>query len=305
MRGVGVVPGPCEAGEYIHSVALGTTVLYFKTFEGGPERDWVVFVHGAGGSSRIWYKQVLDFSRQFNVLLLDLRGHGQSQQEDTASSPNAFTIEGLSRDILDVLDHLEIRQAHFVGISMGCVLIRALAEVEPERVRTMTLAGAITHLDWTVWFWVALGNTFKYLMPYLWIYRFFTWIVMPGRRHRAARRLFVGEARQGSQREFKRWFALTWQARTLLQQYAAHELAIPTLYLMGQRDYLFLPSARALVKKHSASVLEVVEGAGHVCNVEQEERFNAQAIAFIKGHPVAPLGGASSRHPASEGQHRI
>jgi len=32
-------------------------MLYHKTFELGPERDWVVFVHGAGGSSSIWFKQ--------------------------------------------------------------------------------------------------------------------------------------------------------------------------------------------------------------------------------------------------------
>ena len=41
-------------------------------------RDWVVFVHGAGGSSSIWYKQVRDFREHFNVLLIDLRGHPAS-----------------------------------------------------------------------------------------------------------------------------------------------------------------------------------------------------------------------------------
>ena len=33
-------------------------MLYHKTFELGPDRDWVVFVHGAGGSSSIWFKQL-------------------------------------------------------------------------------------------------------------------------------------------------------------------------------------------------------------------------------------------------------
>ncbi|EKB18825.1 hypothetical protein HMPREF1168_02599 [Aeromonas veronii AMC34] len=51
-------------------------MLYHKTFELGPERDWVVFVHGAGGSSSIWFKQLRAYREHFNVLLLDLRGHG-------------------------------------------------------------------------------------------------------------------------------------------------------------------------------------------------------------------------------------
>ncbi len=50
-------------------------MLYHKTFELGPDRDWVVFVHGAGGSSSIWFKQLRAYREHFNVLLLDLRGH--------------------------------------------------------------------------------------------------------------------------------------------------------------------------------------------------------------------------------------
>jgi pimeloyl-ACP methyl ester carboxylesterase len=37
------------------------------------------FVHGAGGSSSIWFKQIRDFKKQYNVLLLDLHGHGDSK----------------------------------------------------------------------------------------------------------------------------------------------------------------------------------------------------------------------------------
>ena len=40
--------------------------------------NWVTFVHGAGGSSSIWFKQIRYFQKDFNVLLLDLRGHGKS-----------------------------------------------------------------------------------------------------------------------------------------------------------------------------------------------------------------------------------
>lgn len=45
-----------------------------------PDVSWVTFVHGAGGSSSIWYKQIRDFQKHFHVLLLDLRGHGKSKQ---------------------------------------------------------------------------------------------------------------------------------------------------------------------------------------------------------------------------------
>ena len=53
-------------------------MLYHKTYFISEEKPWVTFVHGAGGSSSMWYPQIREFKEQFNVLLLDLRGHGKS-----------------------------------------------------------------------------------------------------------------------------------------------------------------------------------------------------------------------------------
>eukprot|EP00657_Telonema_sp_P-1_P003201 TRINITY_DN1777_c0_g1_i1.p1 TRINITY_DN1777_c0_g1~~TRINITY_DN1777_c0_g1_i1.p1 ORF type:complete len:104 (-),score=36.32 TRINITY_DN1777_c0_g1_i1:157-468(-) len=53
-----------------------TGMLHYTTYLLKPEAPWVTFVHGAGGSSAIWFKQVRDFKKSFNVLLVDLRGHG-------------------------------------------------------------------------------------------------------------------------------------------------------------------------------------------------------------------------------------
>ena len=97
-------------------------MLYHKTFELGPERDWVVFVHGAGGSSSIWFKQLRAYREHFNVLLLDLRGHGQSHQLQQVVKGH-YSFRAVTEDIVRLLDHLNIRCAHFVGISLGTILI--------------------------------------------------------------------------------------------------------------------------------------------------------------------------------------
>ncbi|MBL6656939.1 MAG: alpha/beta fold hydrolase, partial [Flavobacteriaceae bacterium] len=54
-------------------------MLHYQRFELDANKPWVTFVHGAGGSSSIWFKQIRDFRKEFNVLLLDLRGHGNSK----------------------------------------------------------------------------------------------------------------------------------------------------------------------------------------------------------------------------------
>jgi pimeloyl-ACP methyl ester carboxylesterase len=55
-------------------------MLHFSKYEHPTSKEWVTFIHGAGGSSAIWYQQVKSFKKEFNVLLVDLRGHGKSKK---------------------------------------------------------------------------------------------------------------------------------------------------------------------------------------------------------------------------------
>lgn len=256
-------------------------MLHYRTYERGPAHDWVVFVHGAGGSSAIWFRQVRDFSAHFNVLVLDLRGHGDSAPIEGVRG-RTYTFEDVTHDILEVLDHLGIARAHFVGISLGSILIRMLAEMAPDRVQTLVLGGAVARFNLRSRLLVGLGNAFKRVIPFLWLYRLFAWIIMPRKHHRDSRLLFVREAKRLCRKEFLRWFRLTHQVNPLLRFFEERELQRPTLYLMGEEDHMFLPAVRALIRRHRESVLTVLEGVGHVCNVEAPVRFNRHAIAFIQ-----------------------
>jgi pimeloyl-ACP methyl ester carboxylesterase len=266
-------------------------MLYHKTYEIGSEADWVVFVHGAGGSSAIWYKQVREFRKAFNVLLIDLRGHGESSRLPVQQF--RYTFDDVSRDIIEVLDYLQIRRAHFVGISLGSLIIRSLAEIDPDRVGTVVLGGAVTRLNLRSRILVAIGNLFKHIVPYIWLYRFFAWIIMPRRRHRESRALFIREAGKLCQKEFLRWFRLTRRVVPLLRNYEEREIDAPTLYLMGQEDYMFLPAVQQLIEHHRRSILKIIEGAGHVCNVERPHIFNRHAISFMMANRLGPAGAAS------------
>ena len=256
-------------------------MLHHKAYIRGSDREWVVFVHGAGGSSSIWYKQIRDFREHFNVLLIDLRGHGDSPKPTLVSEP--YTFREVSLEILEVMDHLEIPSAHFVGISLGTILIRTVGEIAPERVRSMVMGGAITRLNLRSRVLVWLGTAVRRFVPYMWLYRLFAWIIMPKRRHEHSRLLFVREARKLAQKEFMRWWKLTNEVNPLLRFFEEKELPIPTLYLMGEEDHMFLPPVRHLVERHrTSSTLRVLADSGHVVNVDRPDLFNRFSIEFMK-----------------------
>ncbi|WP_246944942.1 alpha/beta fold hydrolase [Bacillus pinisoli] len=257
-------------------------MLYYKTYELSDLHDWVVFIHGAGGSSSVWYKQVKEFKKHFNVLLIDLRGHGKSRNPLILNKKYSF--DNVSLDIIEVLDHININKAHFVGISLGTILIRNIAEIDPTRVKTMVLGGAVIRLNTRVKTLIWLGNLSKRFIPYMWLYKFFAWCLMPKKRHHESRILFVNQAKKLCQKEFIKWFKLTNDVAPLLVYFEENKVNTPTLYVMGQEDYMFLYSVEEVVKKSKQARLEVIQDSGHVCNVDQPELFNQISIEFIKGY---------------------
>ncbi|MBU2973816.1 alpha/beta fold hydrolase [Zobellia sp. B3R18] len=256
-------------------------MLNYVTYLNQESDSWVTFVHGAGGSSSIWYKQLREFKKHFNVLLLDLRGHGDSQPGLKDAFNDKYTFDYITEDILEVLDFLEIQKSHFIGISLGTVLIRNLAEKYPGRVESMVLGGAIIRLDMRFRLLMGFGGLFKSLVPYIWLYKLFTFAIMPDGNHKESRLLFVREAKRMYQKEFVRWYKMGSQINRLLRFFRAGDINIPTLYVMGGEDYLFLPSVKKMVQKQSQSSLLTIEHCGHVVNVEQPQLFNRFVIDFV------------------------
>lgn len=241
--------------------------------------QWVTFVHGAGGSSSIWFRQIREFQKYFNVLLLDLRGHGDSKK---ASFAKKYTFTSIAQDVVEVIDHLNIQSSHFVGISLGTIVIRQLAEMHPERVKSMIMGGAILKMNFRSQILMRVGNLFKYILPYLILYKLFAFIIMPKANHKHSRILFINEAKKLYQKEFIKWFKLTAEINPVLRWFRQVELNIPTLYIMGEEDYMFLPSVKKVVEAHyKTAKLYVIEKCGHVVNIENSNVFNRQALEFL------------------------
>lgn len=260
-------------------------MLHYTVFPAKKNADsspWITFIHGAGGSSSIWFKQIKYFSEEYNLLLIDLRGHGNSKSLILNPFQAKYTFEIITNDIVEVLDHLKLEKSHFVGISLGTILIRQLAEQQPQRVQSMIMGGAIIQLNLRSRILMHLGNLTKSILPYMWIYKLFAFIIMPKKNHKQSRSLFVREAQKLYQKEFLRWYKLTSEILPKLRVFRQIALDIPTLYIMGAQDYMFLSPVRDIVSKHQSTSLLVIPECGHVVNVEQPEAFNHGMFSFLK-----------------------
>jgi pimeloyl-ACP methyl ester carboxylesterase len=105
-----------------------------------PGQDWIIFIHGAGGSHLVWSQQVRAFAYDnYNVLAVDFPGHGDSRGEPLDS------VEAMAKWVLAVMNKLKIAQAHIVGHSLGGPVILEIAANNPKKVKSATfISSAMT-----------------------------------------------------------------------------------------------------------------------------------------------------------------
>ncbi|NKR69537.1 alpha/beta fold hydrolase [Prescottella equi] len=118
----------------LESVVLHGDVLRFVDVGSGPP---VVLVHGLLGSHESWGPQISQLSRKYRVVAPDLFGHGASDKPagDYSLSSHAATLR-------DLVEHLGIPSASFVGHSLGGGIVMQLTYLFPERVDRLCLVGS-------------------------------------------------------------------------------------------------------------------------------------------------------------------
>jgi 3-oxoadipate enol-lactonase len=124
----------------------------------------IVFLHGLGASWKMWTPQIETFSSKYKMIMLDLRGHGES----TKTFPNnQFTAKVMAEDIKMFLDKLEIRKVYLVGLSYGSVTAQLFASKYPNYIEKLVLSNGYSEIPTNVSGWVLkLSNAIFKMMPY-------------------------------------------------------------------------------------------------------------------------------------------
>ncbi len=121
-----------------HTTADGAKLYYEIRGEGEP----IVFVYGIACLLNHWHHQLHYFSQDMKVYAYDLRGHHRSTAGTDAAK---LSVRGMAEDLVELLEHWNLPQAHLVGHSFGVpVLIEAFG-LAPERVRSLSFINGFAH----------------------------------------------------------------------------------------------------------------------------------------------------------------
>jgi pimeloyl-ACP methyl ester carboxylesterase len=141
----GLMPNlPAHAAEERFFDSAGARMRFLEEGRGEP----VLLIHGyTTNTERQWVQSGVfpALAEKHRVISLDARGHGKSAKPHDRA---AYGPE-MGRDLIRLMDHLNIRRAHIAGYSMGAHIVAQLAVMQPDRFLTLTLGGAVGRLGWS------------------------------------------------------------------------------------------------------------------------------------------------------------
>lgn len=238
----------------------------------------VVLIHGFSLDASMWDPQWPAIQREFRAIRYDVRGFGYSTDPEGPYSH--------SDDLLGMLDFLDARPAHIVGLSMGAQVALRFALEQPLAVKSLTLIDpALEGFSWSD-DWVRSMRA----------------IVGAARNGdvRAAKRLWLAhELFVPAQRDPQRAAAIAamverysawhwWNVDPVRKPHspAINELATvssPTLVVVGEFD---LPDFKAIAGHLAARIpratLHTIAGAGHMANMEAPAAVNELVLAHLR-----------------------
>jgi len=251
----------------------------------------LLLLHGFTGSVRTWDRFVPDWSRTWRTVAVDLIGHGET---DAPEDPERYTMEHTVRDLVGILDALEIADATVLGYSMGGRTALSLAMIWPERVSGLILESTSPGLETPeqrearirqdealadrimreglerfVEYWenLPLFAGLKRLSPEL----------QQHIRFQRLRNRPLGLANSlrgmGTGRQPSWWASLA-------------SLPMPVLLVAGEQDAKFMEIAERMVSAIPHAEFVPVPNAGHTVHVEQAELFDTIVKEFLSGIPL-------------------
>lgn len=269
------------AGLRTTAIRVGDVTLaaYERRRAGTP----VVMIHGFGGDKETWL-MLAPFVRRRPLLIIDLPGHGRS----TAIPRARATPAAMGATILAALDARGIRRAHLAGNSMGGGIALWIARNHPARVASLTLVASVAPELAESELTRALARGENLLIPGTEDADRFVKLVTerPPRVPRAVQRYVAARraaARHNLEELFRGWVEAPPEAALPADLEA---ITHPTLIVHGLQDRIIHPdTARKVHRRLPASRLELLDGIGHVPQLEAPAAVARLVNAFLDRQP--------------------
>ena len=249
------------------------TDYYFKKQD---NRIPIVFIHCVGLKKEMWTPQI-EFFKDYNVLTYDLIGHGKTPLKKTQ-----LNFEDFTKQLLNLIDELELKSIHLIGFSLGSLIARHFAAKHENRLSSLVLHASIYNRSPEQK--RVVENRYELIKT-----------DRPASKDTALRRWFSEEFIRNNEEIYDKIYSMLEENdhNNLLKAYKLFvyyedddemlgKINVNTLVTTGQNDLgSTTEMAKNLSNKIKSSKFIEIKNGKHLCNIECAEDFNKTLELFV------------------------
>ncbi len=264
------------------TVKVNDINIYYEVYgEGEP----LILISALGNDLSGWILQIPDFCKQYQVIAFDNRGVGR-----TDALNGTCSIEMMTDDTVGLMDTLGIEKAHILGASMGGCIAQELALKNPQRVKSLVLAGSAACLNsWArhvLDVGVRMGQDgldketgVRNLLLWLFTDNFFQNRELV----EATINRMLGDRNENYEQD--RVSAIPLQVNATVEYDARdrlNQITAPTLVIIGKEDIMLpVKLSEELANGIPSAELAVLDGGAHGFYIEIPQKFNNTVLEFL------------------------
>ncbi|WP_121743050.1 alpha/beta fold hydrolase [Natronorubrum halophilum] len=266
-------------------LSLDDGTLWYETRGDGQP---LVCIHGGWMNGQAWTPQVERFADEYQVITLDVRGHGRTG----ATEPNRYSIELFTDDLEALFSELDLEEPILCGLSLGSMVVQEFLDRHPDRAAGAILGGAVRSMPpvdlpsgmkpflsplpalTTSLSMTGTKATFRSMLSSIRATTGEQWLsVNPGVRTTAMEA--VGDI---SRDEFRKVFGALYR----YEPSSLSHVETPTLVIHGEQEApLVKRQGRDLVSEVTAGEHVELADSGHLVNQDRPNAFNSATAAFL------------------------
>lgn len=243
--------------------------------DGPADAPVLALANSIGTTLHMWDRQIPELTKHFRVIRYDFRGHGSSDVPT-----GAYSFDRLGRDVIELLDALQINRVHFLGLSMGGVVAQWLSIHTPERIDRLVLANTSSYLgpseQWDQQISNVLQTEDMSEIADMFMGNWFPPEMLEKERSIVStfRNMVLHTNRQG--------FAGSFAAiRDFDMRRTGALIKSPTLVIAGQYDTVTLPSHSELISQTVPDSKLVILPVVHMSNIQLPDDFLNAVLKFL------------------------
>lgn len=248
--------------------------VFYRLYE-QKNKDTLIMLHPFTSSISVFDNQIISLKKDYQLLLIDLPGHGRS---GLSSSVSAKDMPEIIKVIIDLHD---IDKVSIIGVELGSLCAQAFAQVYPDKIKSLISVGAysIFHESYK-----AVKNEqflSKMTMAFKWLFSFKSYkanYAASAAVSEAGKTLF-----EKSQKSFKRRGILAKKGLNRFYKLGKQKQAYPTYIICGAFEPEVIKDACILYEqKVPKALLEGFPRAKTAAHLDQQRLFTERVITFLK-----------------------